>query len=89
MFTVFLLILIITIIIGISCEIVMRVRLTKLETPHEKLLWWRRGGDEVSATYHELYPRSPLPIFRHLTFGILILGAFIVLVLVLLKRKLS
>ena len=40
--------------LNICGEIVMRVRLSKLELPREKLLWWRLGGDDVIATYQEL-----------------------------------
>jgi hypothetical protein len=53
-------------------EIVMRVRLTKLEPSRDKLVWWRRGGDEVSATYQEAFPKSKLPLLRMLVWWIVI-----------------
>ena len=45
-------------ILSICGEIVMRIRLTKLELPSEKLLWLRRGGDEVADTYHLNYAHT-------------------------------
>jgi hypothetical protein len=52
-----------------SCsEIFMRVRLSKRESPANRLLWWRRGGDEVAAMYQELFPRTRLPLIRLFTF---------------------
>ena len=64
MFTIFFVFLVLVALIGGFGEIVMRVRLTMLEPRSEKLLWWRRGGDEVAATYQESFPRSKLPAFR-------------------------
>ena len=58
-------------------ELVMRIRVTKME-PRDKIAWWRRGGDEVAAAYEALFPNSRLPLFR--TFGfrvVLVLGATI------------
>jgi hypothetical protein len=54
--------------ISISGDIAMRVRLTKREPLGEKLTWWRRGGDEVAATYAELFPGSYIPAFRRFAF---------------------
>src|SRR5882762_3724662 len=55
--------------VSICGEIVMRVRLTKQETSRDKLAWWRRGGDQVAATYEELFPHSHIPAFRRLPSG--------------------
>ena len=51
-----------------GCELAMRIRLTRLELPSEKLSWWRRGGDDVAETYKELFPQSRLPFFRTFIF---------------------
>ena len=61
-------ILVVAAILSISGEIVMRVRLSRLEVPTERLLWWRRGGDEVASTYQEVFPQSRLPRFRRIFF---------------------
>jgi hypothetical protein len=52
-------------------EMFMRVRLTEVEE-WNRLPWWRRGGDRVAAAYQELFPRSRLPLFRELTFWLVI-----------------
>jgi len=57
-------ILVIMAVLSICGELVMRVRLTRREPSRDKLLWWRRGGDEVAAMYQELFPRARLPLFR-------------------------
>jgi hypothetical protein len=56
-------------------EVMMRVRLTKREPRSEKLLWWRRGGDEVASNYQELFPHSFLPRLREFTFWLLLIFA--------------
>jgi hypothetical protein len=60
MFVVFLLVLVIMVVIGGCSELVMRIRVTKMEL-HDKIAWWRRGGDEVESAYEELFPKSRLP----------------------------
>lgn len=60
----------------------MRVRLTK-RASHDKMSWWRRGGDEVAATYEELFPGSQIPLLRRFAFWLLIVSSAAVLVLVL------
>lgn len=63
-------------------DLFMRVRLTKRELPSDKLLWWRRGGDDVADAYQELFPHSNIPRFRVLTFwlflGLALIGAILV-----------
>lgn len=80
MFALFFSILAVMAILAICGEIVMRVRLSRLETPGEKLLWWRRGGDEVADTYQELFPRSRLPLLRRFAFWLVIACAVVLLV---------
>jgi hypothetical protein len=48
MFGVFFSILALVALVSIFGEIVMGVRLTRRETSRDKLVWWRRGGDEVA-----------------------------------------
>ena len=67
-------------------EIMMRVRLSKREPPSEKLLWWRRGGDEVASNYQELFPRSFLPRLRQITFWLFLIFAAALLALVVWKK---
>ncbi len=62
MFGVFFSILVIVALLSIFGEFVMRVRLTK-RASHDKIAWWRRGGDEVAASYAEVFPDSRLPFF--------------------------
>ena len=64
--------------ISIASELIMRIRLSGREERGEKLLWWRRGGDEVADEYQKVFPRSIFPRFRMYAF----LG-FLILVLVL------
>ena len=52
-------------------EIAMRVRLTR-RASRDKIAWWRRGGDEVAATYEEVFPDSRLPFFRRLVFWLFV-----------------
>jgi hypothetical protein len=68
MFGVFFSILVVVALLSIFGEIVMRVRLTRREASRDKLVWWRRGGDEVAATYEEVFPDSRLPLFRRFVF---------------------
>jgi len=65
----FFLLLVVMALLSICGEI---VRLTKLETSGDKLAWWRRGGDEIAATYEELFPRSHLPAFRRFAFWLFV-----------------
>ena len=68
-------------------EITMRIRLTKRELRSEKLMWWRRGGDEVASTYQELFPHSIIPRFRVFTFWLFLIFAATLLVLIVWKRS--
>ena len=88
MFGVFFSILVVLGLVVIFGEIVMRVRLTKRETSRDKLAWWRRGGDDVAATYEELFPDSRIPRFRRFVFWLFIVWSG-VLVLSMLLRKLN
>jgi hypothetical protein len=81
MFAVFFSILVIMAIVGSCSEILMRVRLSKREASPDKLVWWRRGGDEVTATYQELFPQTRLPLFRRFSFWLVVTAAFLVLLL--------
>jgi hypothetical protein len=55
--------------LSIVGEIVMRVRLTRRATC-DKMAWWRRGGDEVTASYEEIFSDSRLLIFMRFIFWI-------------------
>jgi hypothetical protein len=68
--------------LSICGEIVMRVRLTK-RASLDNIAWWRRGGDEVSATYEEVFPDSRLPFFRRFVFWLVVncVGALVFSVL--------
>jgi len=68
MFGVFFSILVVVALVSIFGEIFMRVRLTRSETSGDKPAWWRRGGDEVAATYEELFPDSRPPILQEIRF---------------------
>jgi len=87
MFGAFLAVLVLLAILSIFGEIVMRVRLSRLEVPAEKLLWWRGGGDDAASTYQELFPRSQLPGFRRLVFWLLLASSVTLLLSVLLKSR--
>ncbi len=67
-------------------EVFMRIRLTR-RASRDKIAWWRRGGDEVAATYEELFPDSRLPLFRRFVFWLILGAASIVLLAILWKSK--
>lgn len=85
MFPVLFSVLVLIAIVNVGVEIVMRVRLTRLEIRTEKLLWWRRGGDDVAEAYQELFPETRLPFFRKLAFWLVVAMALILLTSVLWK----
>jgi len=72
--------------LSICGEFVMRIRLTK-RASHDKIAWCRRGGDEVAATYEELYPHSRLLFFRRVVFWLFVVFACVALLSILLKSK--
>jgi hypothetical protein len=86
MFGLFFSLLVLIALSSICIELVMRVRLTKAETSRDKLVWWRRGGDEIAATYQELFPRSKLPLFREFAFWFLLGSAAVVVVCIFWKK---
>jgi hypothetical protein len=86
MFGIFFSILILMALLSIGGELVMRVRLTR-RTLRDKIAWWRRGGDEVAATYEEVFPDSRLPFFRRFVFWLLITSAAAMLAVVLWKSN--
>ncbi len=71
MFGVFFSILVVVAVLSIVAGFVMRVRLTK-RASHDKIAWWRRGGDEVAASYAEVFPDSRLPFFTRFVFWLLV-----------------
>jgi hypothetical protein len=81
----FLIFVLLAVIVGCG-EVVMRVRLSKREPPSERLLWWRRGGDEVASSYLELFPRSFLPRLRDFTFWLFLIFAASLLTLIVWKK---
>lgn len=58
--------------LSIFGEFVMRVPLTRRDTSRDRLVWWRLGGDDVAATYEEVFPHSRLPSFRRFVFWLFI-----------------
>jgi hypothetical protein len=85
MFVIFFSVLVLMAIISSCSEIVMRVRLTKREPSRDKLIWWRRGGDEVAAMYQEIFPRTRLPRFRGFAFWLVVACSLILLLTFLWK----
>jgi hypothetical protein len=83
MFAIFFSILVVIGLLGTCGEIVMRVRLTRMEGSRDKLAWWRRGGDEVAATYEELFPRSRLSFFRRFAFWLFVAWSAVMLLSIL------
>ena len=65
---------------SVCINLVMRIRLTKAERSRDKLVWWRRGSDEVDAMYEELFPGSYLPLFNQFAFWLLVASASVVMV---------
>ena len=80
MFGIFFSLLVLMALLSISGEVAMRVRLTMREPSRDKLAWWRRGADEVAATYGELFPGSHIPRFRRFTFWLFLACGVSVLV---------
>ena len=69
-----------------SCsEIAMRVRLTNRASSGDKLVWWRRGGDDVADAYEEIFPHTRLPLLRRLAFWLVLAFASAILILILWK----
>jgi hypothetical protein len=86
MFGVFFSILVVMALLSIFGEFVMRIRLTK-RTTHDKIAWSRRGGDEVVASYAEVFPDSRLPLFRRFVFWLLVTCAGLLLVFSMLWKS--
>ena len=86
MFGIFFSILVLMGLLSICGEFIMRVRLTR-RASRDKIAWWRRGGDEVAATYEEVFPDSRLPFFRRFVFWLLITSAAAMLAVVLWKSN--
>ena len=86
MLIVFLSVLVALFVISSCSEVVMRIRVTKMEI-HDKIAWWRRGGDEVESAYEELFPKSRLPLFRRCGFGLVVAVAAAMLLVFLWKAK--
>jgi hypothetical protein len=86
MFGVFFSILVVVALLSILGEIVMRVPLTK-RASRDKIAWWRRGGDEVSTTYQEVFPDSSLPFLKRLIFWLVVACAGALVFSMLLKSN--
>jgi hypothetical protein len=80
MFAILFSILVLMSILSIFSNLVMRIRLTKAEGSRDKLVWWRRGSDEVTSTYEELFPNSHLPLISQTAFWLVLAAALIVLI---------
>jgi len=87
MFGVFFSILVAMALVSICAEVIMRVRLTKREPSRDKLAWWRRGGDQLAATYEEVFPQSRLPLFRRFAFWLVLTWAAVLPFSMLWKSK--
>jgi len=79
-------IVVIVALLSICGELIMRIRLTR-RASHDKIAWWRRGGDEVAATYEELFPDSRLPLFRRFAFWLFVVFACLVILSILWKSS--
>jgi hypothetical protein len=84
MLGIFFSILVVVGLLTISGEFVMRVRLTR-RASRDKIAWWRRGGDQVAATYEELFPHSRLPLLRRFAFWFFIMFCTTALLAILWK----
>jgi hypothetical protein len=84
MFGILFSILLVMALLSICGEFIMRIRLTK-RAWHDKIAWWRRGGDEVAATYEEVFPHSRLPLFRRFVFWLFLAFSVVALVSILWK----
>jgi hypothetical protein len=71
--------------LSIVGEIVMRVRLTR-RTSRDKIAWWRRGGDEVAASYEDVFPDSRLPFLRRFAFWLFVALCVLTFLMLLWKR---
>jgi hypothetical protein len=88
MFAVLLTIIAVLVLLSISADIAMRIRLSKLDVRGEKLSWWSyRGGDQVPATYLELFPKSRLPLLRNIPLYLVIPSAAAIIAAMLWKSK--
>ncbi len=85
MFAILFSILVLMSILSISSNLVMRIRLTRAEPSRDKLVWWRRGSDEVTSMYEELFPSSHLPLVSQAAFWLVLTSAIAVLVALLWK----
>jgi len=79
-------ILVVVALLSIFGEFVMRVRLAK-RTSRDKIAWWRRGGDEVSTAYQEVFPDSSLPFFRRFIFRLVVACAGVLVLSMLWKAR--
>ena len=86
MFGVFFSILVVVALLSIFSEIVMRVRLTR-RASRDKIAWWGRGGDEVAATYEEVFPDSRLPFLRRFVFWLFVSCAGVLVLSMLLLKS--
>ena len=86
MFGVFFSILVVVALLSILGEFVMRVRITR-RVSHDKIAWWRRGGDEVAAAYEEVFPDSRLPLFRRFVFWLLVTCAGVLAFSMVLRKS--
>jgi len=80
-------ILVLVAILSICSNISMRIRLTKAEPSRDKLVWWRRSSDEVTAMHEELFPGSYMPILSKLAFWLVVASASVGLAAILWKSK--
>jgi hypothetical protein len=71
-------------ILSIFVEFAMRMHLTCNDT-QDKIAWWRRGGDEIESAYEELFPNSPLPVFRRFAFWFFVASCAALLIRILWK----
>ena len=66
----------------------MRIRLLKMDSSRDRIEWLSfRGGDDVLATYEDLFPRSVLPRFCRFVFWAFIFFAAAALFEIIVKSK--
>ncbi len=68
------------IVANICGDLIMRIRLTRLRPPEDRLYWWSHGGDEMEQAYLQLYPGTYLVLIRHLAFWLVIVAALVLLI---------
>jgi hypothetical protein len=74
--------------VSIVFHLYMRIRLLKMDSSRDRIEWLSfRGGDDVLATYEDLFPRSVLPRFCRFVFWAFIFFAVAALFEIIVNSK--